>query len=551
MPRKPLGFCTALLTAIVAAIFFSPSTWGQSPASSSGLPASVRTSGSAGDWVRRGEVLEVEHRWGEALTHYEEALHQFPGDADLKRRFDSARLHYDLARRYNDRSYRDGLARLSFQDSLDLYNEVLLKIQAHHVDAPKWKEVVANGANGLDMALKEPVFLQAHAARATEAAREKFRQELQRALDSRSVQSRGDACQAVAVAAGLARDRLGIEPVAAVMEFVCGAANSLDPYSTYLTPDQLNDVYSQIEGHFVGLGVELKAADGVLAIVRVIPNSPAKQGGLREGDRIVAVGGKPTRELCTDRAANLLQGDEGTTVALTVARPGAPPREVTLRRQRVEVPSVDEVQLLDPAQGIAYLKLTCFQKTTHRDLEAALWKLHGMGMRGLVIDLRGNPGGLLAAAVEAADLFLQRGAIVTTRGRNADEDYAYTAREPGTWRVPLVVLVDQDSASAAEIFAGAIRDHNRGTIVGTRSYGKGSIQGIFPLNVNHAGLRLTTAKFYSPSGYPYSGIGVEPHVVVRQAAKPINGADPTPPASDSDAILAAALQVARQTLAQR
>jgi carboxyl-terminal processing protease len=174
-----------------------------------------------------------------------------------------------------------------------------------------------------------------------------------------------------------------------------------------------------------------------------------------------------------------------------------------------------------------------------------------MGMRGLVIDLRGNPGGLLAAAVEAADLFLARGAIVTTRGRNADEDYAYTAREPGTWRVPLVVLVDQDSASAAEIFAGAIRDHNRGTVVGTRSYGKGSIQGIFPLNVSHAGLRLTTAKFYAPSGYPYTGIGVEPHVVVRQAARPIDGAGSVPPSSDSDAILAAALQVARQTLAQR
>ena len=551
MPRKPLGFCTALLTAIVAAISFSPSTRGQDPGLSSGLPAAVRTPGSAGEWIRRGDVLETEHRWGEALTHYEEGLRQHPGNTDLKRRFDSARRHYDLARRYSDRSYRDGLTRLSFQESLDLYNEVLLKIQAHHVDAPKWKELVARGAGGLEMALKEPVFLQAQAARVTGPDREKFGQELARAVASRSVESRADACQAVAVAAGLARDRLGIEPVAVVMEFVCGAANSLDPYSTYLTPDQLNDVYSQIEGHFVGLGVELKTVDGVLAIVRVIPNSPAKQGGLREGDRIVAVGGQPIRELCADRAANLLQGEEGTTVTLTIARSESQPREVTLRRQRVDVPSVDEVRLLDPAQGIAYLKLTCFQKTTHRDLEAALWKLQRMGMRGLVIDLRGNPGGLLAAAVEAADLFLQRGVIVTTRGRNADEDFAYTAREPGTWRVPLVVLVDQDSASAAEIFAGAIRDHNRGTIVGTRSYGKGSIQGIFPLNVNRAGLRLTTAKFYAPSGYPYSGIGVEPHVAVRQAARPIDGSLPVAPALDSDAILAAALQAARQTLAQR
>jgi carboxyl-terminal processing protease len=137
-------------------------------------------------------------------------------------------------------------------------------------------------------------------------------------------------------------------------------------------------------------------------------------------------------------------------------------------------------------QGIAYLKLTCFQKSTARDLEAALWNLHRTGMKGLMIDLRGNPGGLLIAAVDSADLFLERGAIVTTRGRNAEEDFTYTAREPGPWRVPLVVLIDQESASAAEIFAGAIRDHHRGVIVGTRSYGKGTVQGIFPLDVCNA-----------------------------------------------------------------
>ncbi len=214
-------------------------------------------------------------------------------------------------------------------------------------------------------------------------------------------------------------------------------------------------------------------------------------------------------------------------MSLSVADAAGKTREVTLKRQRVDVPSVDEVQILDQGQGVAYLKLTCFQKSTARDLEAALWNLHRLGMKGLVMDLRGNPGGLLIAAVDAADLFLDPGAIVTTRGRNAEEDFTYTAREPGTWNVPLVVLIDQDSASAAEIFAGAVRDHSRGTIVGTRSYGKGSIQGIFPLGVGNAGLRLTTAKFYAPSGYPYSGIGVEPHVVVRRVAKPVGAGDNT------------------------
>jgi carboxyl-terminal processing protease len=168
-------------------------------------------------------------------------------------------------------------------------------------------------------------------------------------------------------------------------------------------------------------------------------------------------------------------------------------------------------------------------------------------MRVLIIDLRGNPGGLLSAAVDVVDKFVDRGIIVSTRGRNSQEDFTYSAREDGTWHVPLVLLIDQDSASAAEILAGAIRDHHRGTIVGVRSYGKGSVQGIFPLKVANCGVRLTTAKFYSPAGKPFSRVGVEPNVVVRQTAKPAeNSATPA-----DDVVLGAALQQAAAQLAVR
>ena len=205
---------------------------------------------------------------------------------------------------------------------------------------------------------------------------------------------------------------------------------------------------------------------------------------------------------------------------------------------------------MDSQGGIAYMKITCFQKTTARDLDTALWRLHREGMKSLVIDLRGNPGGLLVASVEAADRFIERGIVVSTRGRSVQEDITYSARGEGTWRVPLVVLIDQNSASAAEIFAGAIRDHHRGTIVGVRSYGKGSVQGIFPLDGYKAGVRLTTAKFYSPNGKPYSGVGVEPDVLVQRTARPIDGDASARPAED-DAMLAAALQAARNVLPQR
>ena len=199
--------------------------------------------------------------------------------------------------------------------------------------------------------------------------------------------------------------------------------------------------------------------------------------------------------------------------------------------------------MLDASAGIATLKLTSFQKTTAADLEAALRKLDAAGMRSLVIDLRGNPGGLLSAAVDVADLFLERGLVVATRGRSPDEDFNYSAGRPGTWRMPLVLLIDGDSASSSEIFAGAIRDHRRGSIVGSRSYGKGSIQGIFPLDAAGVGMRLTTAKFFSPHGLPYSGVGVEPDVPVQTVARPVDG---TFVPGSADTGLAAATDVARR-----
>jgi carboxyl-terminal processing protease len=492
--------------------------------------------------LRRGQELEVQRRWGEALAHYEDALRLFPEENSLERRFEQARLHYDLGRRYADRSFCGTVCQLPVERSLELYAQVLLKIQAHYVEVPRWKDLVDRGAHDFEMALGEPVFVERNLAKTERVAVDVFRRELRAAISQRMIATREDARDCVAAAAALAQSRLGIPASAVVLEFLCGATNTLDPYSAYLTPDQLNEVYSQIEGNFVGLGVELKANAGALVIVRVITGSPAERAGVRGGDRILAVDGRSTEKMNTDQAANLLQGVEGSMVTLTVAAPNGPSRQMTIRRQRVDVPSVDQAQMLDTQQGVAYLKLTCFQKTTKRDLENTLWGLHRQNMRSLVMDLRGNPGGLLVTAVEVADLFLERGVIVSTHGRNVQEDFTYSAREEGTWRVPLVVIVDQDSASAAEIFAGAIRDHRRGTVVGVRSFGKGSVQGIFPLDSFNCGVRLTTAKFYSPNGRPYSRVGVEPDVAVRQVARPVDGSV----AAKDDTMLTAALDAARQ-----
>ena len=510
------------------------------------LPTTITISdprGEVDELLHRGQQLEQQHRWGEALAHYEDAARQHPKEPALQQRFDNARLHYDLERRYADRSFCDLIVRLSSDRALNLYSQVLLKIESHYVDVPRWKDIVDRGARGFVMALGEPAFVDRNVPQRNRPAIAAFRQELSN-LSSRGINNRNDAREAVAEATRLAQQKLDISPAVVVLEYLCGATNSLDPYSAYLTPDQLNDVYAQIEGNFVGLGVELKAQEGALVIVRVISGSPAEEAGVRAGDRVVAVDGQSTAALSTDQAANLLQGADGSVVALTLAAPDQSQRRLNIRRRVVEVPSIEQVSIIDQQYGIGYFKLTCFQKTTARDLDTALWKLHRDGMKSLVIDVRGNPGGLLGSAVEVADRFIDRGIIVSTRGRSAQEDFTYSAHEQGKWRMPLVVIVDQDSASAAEIFAGAIRDHRRGTIVGVRSFGKGSVQGIFPLEESTAGMRLTTAKFYSPNGNPYSGIGIEPDVPVQRVhvvAKPANGQMP----AAEDTMLNTALKVAR------
>ena len=509
--------------------------------------------GDIAELLQSGQQLERQQRWGEALAHYEGAIRQYPDDTNLRQRFDTARLHYDLERRYSDRSFCTSVLRLSTERALELYGQVLLKIESHYVEAPDWNELVERGSANVELALGEPKFLDRNVPAHTRSAVDAFRGELRGIVATRSVNSRADARDTVASLARLAQGRLEIAPAAIVLEYLCGATNALDPYSAYLTPDQLNEVYAQIEGNFVGLGVELKAHDGDLVIQRVIPGSPAEESGVRSGDHILAIDNQPTRDLSTDQAANLLQGAEGSTVALTVAASGQSPRHMTVRRRRVEVPSVDQVGIIDSQYGIGYFKLTCFQKTTAHDLDVALWKLHREGMKSLVIDMRGNPGGLLLSAVEVADRFVERGVIVSTRGRSTREDFTYKAHQQAKWQMPLVVIIDHDSASAAEIFAGAIRDHRRGTIVGTRSFGKGSVQGIFPLDQCNAGVRLTTAKFYSPHGRPFSQIGVEPDISVplaRVTAKPIDGRLP----AVEDAMLTKAVQVARnmsQTLQAR
>ncbi len=510
------------------------------------IPASA-LSDPADALLEEGQRMEASRQWAAALSHYERALRDHPNHADLLQRYDLAKLHYSLGKRYADKSFRAASWNLDAAAAAALYSSVLTKIKSHYVASPPWRHLVVRGTAALDIALADASFRETHLAGRDPAVVDRFRSQVYQIVQRRQVRSQYDAEAAAQDVARHAHQRLGLAPTAVVLEYAAAAAGGLDSYSALLTADQLRDVYSQIEGNFVGLGVELKAEDGGLLIMDVISGSPAERFGVLAGDRIVNVDGRATTELTTDQAASLLAGKEGTVAQLTVITPGEEPRRLNVRREHIEVPSIEDAKIVDAERNVAYLRLPTFQKSTAQELDTALWDLHRQGMRILILDLRGNPGGLLTASVEVADMFLQSGHIVFTRGRNPSEEFNYTAKRVGTWRVPLIVLIDEDSASASEILAGAIRDHSRGVVIGERSFGKGSVQGIFPLATAGMGLRLTTAKFLSPSGREISKVGIQPHIVPRHAAKATPGA--TQPLEDQhDPILDAAIQRARRPL---
>lgn len=519
-------------------------------------------SDTADTQIRIGLEHEQNQRWLEAIQHYEAAARRFPDYPELKRRLLISRLHYDVLRRCLDVTMLDNLKKASVQDVLDLYSEVLARLETSYVDPLEMTQLVRGGTAYLEVALTEPKFLAAFLSGRNPQVVEQFRTSIHRHTLSRPIKNRFEASTIVANAAAAAEKQIGLDPTITVMQFVFGAVGLLDPYSSFLSTTELNEVESQIEGNFVGLGIALRPHEVPLYVLNVIPNGPAMEAGLQPGDSILEIGSARCEDVGAERAADLLRGPPQSHVRLLVSRQDGTTFERIVARRRVEVPSIENVNMIDTATGIAYLKISSFQKTTADELDEALWSLHRQGMQNLIIDLRGNPGGWLDAAVSVADRFIQEGGIVSTRGKNGIENQNYTANRSGTWQVPLILLIDHESASASEILAGAINDNGRGLLVGATSYGKGSVQGLFHTKALSSGIRLTVSKFYSPKGSAISERGVQPNIVVdtdpkvessgeRLVAKPVLGGDGAslmPTMIDNDRVLQVAVERARKHL---
>lgn len=516
------------------------------PTSAYATPQTKYEFSSAQHAITQGNQLETKGAWAEALTLYQQALRDYPNHDPLKTRRSVARIHYDLDRRYADSSFVSTIRQTSGSIAGSVYAEVLLKIESFYVDQPNWAELASYGLTSLEVALLSPEFRQVNQLKLSDAQIRQTIIDLRKRLETARVNNRNDAYLVAVDTGQYLGNKIGLASQATIYEFVCGAISALDPYSAFMSSSQYSETMSQIEGNFVGLGVELRTHSDHLEIVNVIRGGSADQGGIVDGDRIVAVDHYTVAKYGSERVADMMRGVEGSKVAITVDR-GLGPVVVNLERRRVEIPSVDQVGLVDSNYGVAYIKLTNFQKTTARDFDAAMRSLAREGMQSLIVDVRGNPGGLLSASVEVADRFVNEGVIVSTKGRNPMEDFVHHANISNTWRIPLVVLVDENSASASEIFAAAIRDHKRGIIVGEKSYGKGSVQGIFPLNVSGGGVRLTTAKFFSPTGKPINQVGVKADVAVQRVAK----ATAVSGTVGEDQVLRVGVQTARRISDQR
>ena len=316
-----------------------------------------------------------------------------------------------------------------------------------------------------------------------------------------------------------------VDDVELIQAAIRGMLSSLDPHSGYLDPESFNDMQVQTRGEFGGLGIEITQENGFVKVVSPIDDTPADRAGLEAGDFITHVDGESILGLTLQESVDLLRGEVGSPVTVTVARDGTEPFDIDIVRDIIQIRAVRQ----RAENEVGYIRITTFSQNVSDDLDKAFQEIdREIGadqVRGYVLDLRNNPGGLLEQAVAVSDAFLERGEIVSTRGRDPEDIERHNAK-PGDLAdgLPVVVLVNGGSASASEIVSGALQDHRRAVVVGTKTFGKGSVQTISPIGRDKGALRLTIARYYTPSGRSIQGRGLQPDIIVEHR-----------PASDSEA----------------
>lgn len=295
-----------------------------------------------------------------------------------------------------------------------------------------------------------------------------------------------------------------------------GMLSGLDPHSAYMAGTDYDNLQETTTGEFGGLGIEVGRENGYIKVISPIDDTPADRAGIQAGDLIIQINNRPLREMLPEEAAEMMRGEPGTEVTVTIAREGMEPFDLTIVREVIAINSVRS-RMLEP--GYAYLRVAQFRVNTGNEVEAELQELleENGALKGIVLDLRNNPGGVLQASVQVVDSFIDQGRIVYTKGRLEGNDMEFSATlNTVAPDVPLVVLINNGSASASEIVAGALQDHGRAIIMGTQSFGKGSVQTVLPLDASRA-IKLTTSLYYTPDGRSIQAQGIAPDIVVDDA----------------------------------
>lgn len=470
------------------------------------LPAAARATnaGASDKLLREAADLEQKGDWRAAGEIYWQILgRNKQASAEIRQKYLLCLRHVRLTSRHADPIYRKRVQDLPLSKALTAYLEALAKLQANYVDKDKI-ELMALFRHGLDelgIALGDPTFRQTYLAEADSDAIAEFSGKIKATWARETYRVASDVRRAVKEIALSAQSMLGLKPSIVVMEFVCGACNALDERTGFLPP---GEEYTTHVSQLNSLGVMVATnADNLLFVERVAAGSWAAQMGFKSGDRILLKSRKDDKDEVGPLTELELQS-RGETTARTIKLPEG----------LASVFADPEVTM----DGVAYLQIGSFTKTTLQEMEKALMELKMRGMKALVLDLRGNPGGLFPVAVQVAERFLPEGIIVSTQGQSSRTFESHSGMS--AYLMPLVVLVDNETASAAEVLAGALKENQRAYLVGLPTYGKGTIQTVLQLT-DAGGVRITLARFFTPLGQPYNGVGVTPDRLESMRAREV------------------------------